>query len=202
MEINGLFLGLGNPGSTYAQTRHNFGFMAADALLEACRRGGDATLLSGGKKKYEAWKCRLPLPTNASWIVAKPLTFMNKSGEASLPLLQFYRIPPSRLIVAHDELDLPLGRMRFKLGGGAAGHNGIRSITETLGTPEFYRLRLGIGKPGGYDTTSFVLGRFAENETRIAEEVLPAAIEGFFRFCADGFRDAQQFINGFAISAE
>ena len=200
MDTGGLFLGLGNPGPTYAHTRHNFGFMAVDALLEACNRHGDVTPLSGGKKKYEAWKCRLPIPSSPTWIVAKPLTFMNKSGEAALPLLQFYRIPPSRLVVAHDELDLPLGKIRFKTGGGAAGHNGIRSIAEILGTPDFYRLRLGIGKPEGYDTTSFVLGRFAENELRATDEVLPAAIEGFFRFCTHGFKDAQQFINGFAIS--
>lgn len=202
METGGLFLGLGNPGATYAATRHNFGFMAADALLEACRRNGDITPLSGGKKNSEAWKCRLPLPSSPSWIVAKPMTFMNKSGEAALPLMRFYRIPPSRLVVVHDELDIPLGEMRFKIGGGAAGHNGIRSIAEILGTPEFYRLRLGIGKPAGFDTTSFVLSRFAESETRIVEKVLPAAISGFFDFCVNGLKHAQQHINGFTIPTD
>lgn len=200
MEIGGLFLGLGNPGAAYANTRHNFGFMLADALLETCRNGGDVTSLSGGKKKYDAWKCRLPIASSPMWIVAKPLTFMNKSGEAAAPLLQFYRIPPSRLVVAHDELDLPLGRMRFKSGGGAAGHNGVRSIAECLGTPDFFRLRLGIGKPAGFDTTSFVLGRFAEPEMKILQEVTTAALDGFFRFCAGGVKEAQQFINGFTIS--
>ncbi len=200
MEISGLFLGLGNPGPTYAQTRHNFGFMAVDALLEACRDNGDVTALSGGKKWYEAWKCRLPLGGSPSWIVAKPLTFMNKSGEAALALLQYYRIPTAGLVVAHDELDLPLGRMRFKFGGGAAGHNGIRSIAGCLGSQDFYRLRLGIGKPEGFDTTSFVLGRFSGTETKLAAEVLPAAVAGFFRFAAQGLAEAQQFINGFTLS--
>lgn len=200
MELGGLFLGLGNPGATYAETRHNYGFMAADALLDHCARGGDATQLSGGKGRYEAWKCRLPLQGSAPWIVAKPQTFMNKSGEAAVALLQYYKIPLSKLVVAHDELDIPLGAMRFKFGGGAAGHNGIRSIAECTGSRDFYRLRLGVGKPAGYDVTSYVLGRFSSQENTVVSEMLPTAIEGFFRFCSAGFKDAQQFINGFTIA--
>ncbi len=200
MEIGGLFLGLGNPGAGYAGTRHNFGFMVADTLLEACRHNGEATPLSGGKKRFEAWKCRLPLASQPPWIIAKPQTFMNKSGEAAIALLQYYRIPLSRLVVAHDEMDLPLGAMRFKIGGGAAGHNGIRSIAESLNSPEFYRLRLGIGKPEGYDAIAYVLGRFSGQERLCVATMLPAAMEGFFRFCADGFTQAQQFINGFTNS--
>jgi len=199
MEVDGLFLGLGNPGSTYVSTRHNLGFIMAESLLDACRRDGDISPLSGGKKRYEAWKCRLP-NIGQTWIVAKPQTFMNKSGEAAVTLLQYYRIPFSRLVVAHDELDLPIGKMRFKFSGSAAGHNGIRSITECLGSPDFYRLRLGIGKPEGFDTTSFVLGRFAEPETKIIEDLLPAAVEGFFHFCRSGIKDAQQRINSFTSS--
>ncbi|MDL2209963.1 aminoacyl-tRNA hydrolase [Desulfovibrio sp. OttesenSCG-928-O18] len=204
MDFGGLFLGLGNPGATYAGTRHNFGFMAVETLLEVCAQAGDVSPLSGGKKRYEAWKCRLPLPGKGSttWIVAKPLTFMNKSGEAAVTLLQFYKIPLSRLVVAHDELDIPLGAMRFKLGGGAAGHNGIRSIAELTGSQEFYRLRLGIGKPAGFDVTSFVLGRFSDQERTTASEILPAAVDGFFRFCTGGLKEAQQFINGFTIAQD
>ncbi|CAK7032502.1 MAG: Peptidyl-tRNA hydrolase [Desulfovibrio sp.] len=202
MEFGGLFLGLGNPGQTYANTRHNFGFMLADAIVAVCEREGDATPLSGGKKLYEAWKCRLPVKGRPTWIVAKPQTFMNKSGEAAVPLLQYYKIPLSGLVAAHDELDLPLGRMRFKLGGGAAGHNGIRSITLCTGSQEFYRLRLGIGKPAGYDITSFVLGKFSEQEKPLLADVLAAAVNGFFTFCAEGFVKAQQTINTFTISQE
>lgn len=197
MEISGLFLGLGNPGQQYAGTRHNLGFLTADTLLETCAKAGDVTPLSGGKKRYEAWKCRLPLAPAQEWIVAKPQTFMNKSGEAAVDLLQYYRIPLSRLVVAHDELDLPLGRMRFKTGGGAAGHNGIRSIAGCTGSPEFYRLRLGIGKPQGFDTTSFVLGRFSGDETVMLAPLLAAAVEGFLLFCSHGMTEAQQFINTF-----
>lgn len=199
MEISGLFLGLGNPGASYADTRHNFGFMAVETLLEACRHNGDATPLSGGKKRFEAWKCQLPLAARPTWIIAKPQTFMNKSGEAAVALLQYYRIPLSGLVVAHDEMDLPLGTMRFKLGGGAAGHNGIRSIAECLGSPEFYRLRLGIGKPEGYDAASYVLAKFSGHENKTIMDTLPAAVEGFFRFCSEGFTKAQQYINGFTI---
>ena len=205
MDFGGLFLGLGNPGQTYAGTRHNFGFMAADALLDICARKGDVSPLSGGKKRYEAWKCRLPLPGGSgggTWIVAKPQTFMNKSGEAAVALLQFYKIPLSRLVVAHDELDIPLGAMRFKIGGGAAGHNGIRSVAELAGSRDFYRLRLGIGKPAGFDVTSFVLSRFSDQEKAVVAEVLPAAVDGFFRFCAGGLKEAQQFINGFTIAQD
>ena len=199
MELGGLFLGLGNPGTTYAGTRHNFGFLVVDALLEACRHGGDVTPLSGGKKKYEAWRLRLPR-NGGTWIAAKPLTFMNRSGEAAIPLLHYYKIPLSGLVVAHDELDLPLGRMRFKFGGGAAGHNGIKSIADCAGSVDFYRLRLGIGKPPGHDTSSYVLGRFSEQEARAVSEIIPAAIDGFFHFCATGFKEAQQSINTFTIA--
>ena len=200
MDSNGLFLGLGNPTPEYAGTRHNFGFMLADALVALCRDKGDVTPLSGGKGKYEAWRCRIPLSgkqAKSTWIVAKPLTFMNKSGEAAVRLLHYYRIPITSLFVAHDELDLPLGAMRLKLGGGAAGHNGIRSIAELAGTQEFYRLRLGIGKPAGYDVPSFVLGAFSQGEQGLVSDVIQAALTGFFRFCSDGLGKAQQEMHAF-----
>ncbi len=199
MNIAGLFLGLGNPGPSYEHTRHNFGFMLVDALLAACRDGGDASPLSGGKDRYAAWKCRLP-GSRAVWIAAKPLTYMNRSGEAAVHLLGYYRIPLSSLFVAHDELDLPLGRMRLKLGGGNAGHNGLRSICDLTGSSDFYRLRLGIGKPAGYDAASFVLNRFSSEESKVLEAVLPAALEGFLRFANGGMKEAQQFVNGFTPS--
>lgn len=202
MEIGGLFLGLGNPGATYAATRHNLGFIATDALLDVCSRHGSVASLSSGKKKYEAWKCRLPVSASSTWIIAKPQTYMNKSGEAGVALLQYYRIPTSRLFVVHDELDLPLGKMRLKFGGGAAGHNGIKSIAECSGTQDFYRLRLGIGKPAGHDAASFVLSRFSDPEMQTIQKLIPAAIEGFFRFCTHGLKEAQQAVNAFTIPTE
>jgi PTH1 family peptidyl-tRNA hydrolase len=171
MDIAGLLLGLGNPGPEFAGTRHNFGFLLVDCLLARC---SDVSPLSGGKGRYEAWLCRFS-GSGARWIVAKPLTYMNKSGDPAAHLLGYYRIPLQSLWVAHDELDLPLGRMRYKFGGGAAGHNGIRSIAERTGSPDFHRLRLGIGKPEGYDTVAYVLGRFNPGEKKIAGDVAAAA---------------------------
>lgn len=202
MELDGLFLGLGNPGPTYANTRHNCGFMLADAILDACARNGDINRLSGGKKLYEAWQCRLPVKGSPLWIIAKPQTFMNKSGEAAVSLLQYYKIPLANLVAAHDELDLPLGKIRLKFGGGTAGHNGVKSIAACTGSQDFYRIRLGIGKPEGYEVTSFVLGKFAEQERRHMEKTLDAAAAGFFTFCEEGFPKAQRQINGFTISPE
>lgn len=196
--LDGLFLGLGNPGPAYAATRHNFGFLLADAILEACSRDGAVTPLSG-KTLFEAWKCRLPVAQRPTWIIAKPRTFMNKSGEAAVSLLRYYKIPPARLVVAHDEVDLPFGRMRVKFGGGAAGHNGIRSIAACTGSRDFFRLRLGIGKPEGYDVTSFVLGKFSEQEQLCLAEILAGATGGFFTLCTEGFPKAQQHINAFTI---
>lgn len=199
MELDGLFTGLGNPGPEYLHTRHNFGFMLADLLLEACREKGRCDALSGGKGKYEAWKCSLPGKTGGTWLVVKPLTFMNRSGEAVLPLLRYYRIPLDRLVVAQDELDLPFGRLRIKFGGGSAGHKGIDSIAELAGCKDFYRLRLGIGKPAGYDTVSFVLGRFSAPENEQLAKVLDAALAGFLVFAREGLIPAERRINSFSL---
>ena len=205
MELNGLFLGLGNPGPSYVHTRHNFGFMLADVLVEACRASGEAILLSGKKDKYEAWRCRLPSPdkggANGTWIVAKPLTFMNKSGEAAVHLLNYYRIPTATLFVAHDELDLPLGSIRLKFGGSAAGHNGIKSICELTGTQDFYRMRMGVGKPAGYDMVSYVLGAFSKEEETLVTKAITAGLAGFFLFCRSGLKAAQQEIHSFRIDS-
>ena len=199
MSTLSLFLGLGNPGAPYAHTRHNFGFFLADALVEHCDRKGVLAPVSGVKNKFQAWKCVLPDSAD-SWIVAKPLTFMNNSGEAAVHLLHYYRIPIERLFVAHDELDLPFGRMRLKFAGGAAGHNGIRSICELTGSADFYRLRLGIGKPGEGNVLSHVLRPFSEYEqTRICL-VVEAALRTFLLFAEQGFQVARHMANAFSLA--
>lgn len=199
MNPSGLIVGLGNPGREYERTRHNFGFMAVDALLDtvARRPGSRCDTLSTGKKKYELWRCDL-IPGQNPWLIAKPLTFMNLSGEAVLAIASYYRVKPVDIVAIHDELDLPLGRMRFKKGGGNAGHNGLKSITQCLGTPDFHRLRLGIGRPpveGG--TTGWVLGRFAAAEQPVVESVLSAAVDGLFTFVESGPEAATQKVNSF-----
>ena len=202
MELNGLFAGLGNPGSEYTHTRHNFGFILADTLIEECKRNGSCDTLSGGKGRYEAVRCKFPGKNSGTWLIVKPLTYMNRSGEAVLPLLRYYRIPLNRLLVAHDELDIPFGRLRIKSGGGSAGHKGVDSIADVAGSKDFHRLRLGIGKPAGYDTVSYVLGRFGTEENGCLPKILEAALKGIYAFDREGFTAAQRSINAFSLPAE
>lgn len=194
----GLIVGLGNPGPKYEHTRHNLGFQFVDYLLaatERCQR--PISELSGGKFHCLLWKAELP--DQKTWLMAKPQTFMNLSGESVAPLAAWHRLTPNRIIVAHDELDLPLGRMRFKIGGGNAGHNGLDSITQYLGTPDFYRLRLGIGRPpyGSSDTINWVLGRFNTGEQAVCLKVLHAAGEVLSDFILDGSAKAIRTANSF-----
>ena len=196
----GLLVGLGNPGAKYEHTRHNLGFMFVDALLAAAerdRRG--VSELSGGKFRCLLWK--VGLPDGQTWLVAKPQTFMNLSGESVQPLAAWHRLTPERIVVAHDELDLPPGRMRFKIGGGNAGHNGLASITQRLGTPDFYRLRLGIGRPPqpGGETINWVLGHFNSEERMQYPQVLAAALDVFRDFVVDGPDKAVRSANSFRL---
>ena len=199
MELGGLIAGLGNPGKEYADTRHNYGFLLVDALLEECAKNGRVSELSGRKDAFSLWRCSLR--GNKDWLVCKPLAFMNRSGEAVQRICAYYHLPPERLLVLHDELDLPLGRIKMKTGGGNAGHNGLRSVQQMLATPEFHRLRLGIGKPEGYDAASYVLARFTSAEQSLLEETLLAAVRGVLLFMREGIRPAQQFCNGFSPCA-
>lgn len=202
MELSGLIAGLGNPGKEYESTRHNYGFMLVDALLVECARLGRVNKLSGQKDPFSLWRCSLPGKNGADWLVATPLAFMNRSGEAVQRISAYYHITPSQILALHDELDLPLGRMRMKIGGGHAGHNGIRSIQQMLGTADFYRLRLGIGKPAGHDGASYVLGRFSAQERAVLEQTIPAAVHGVLLFMTQGMRRAQEFCNGFIPRSE
>lgn len=152
-----LVVGLGNPGAEYQRTRHNVGFMAVSYLA-----GGDAT-----------WKSEKNAKTTAvnidghRVIFAMPQTFMNLSGNAVLALMTFYKIPLENLIVIHDDMDLPVGKMREKVGGGSAGHNGIRSIDANVGN-EYRRIRIGIGHPRDFESpispADWVLGKFTDDQ--------------------------------------
>ena len=139
-----LIVGLGNPGPEYEHTRHNAGFWWVDA---AARQLG-ATLAFD--RNHHGLLARVNLPQRAQqplWLL-QPLTFMNLSGKAVAPLARFYKIAPAEVLVVHDELDLPPGEKRLKLGGSHAGHNGLKDIHAALGTPDYWRLRIGIGHPG------------------------------------------------------
>ena len=158
--------GLGNPGPTYQWTRHNAGFLFLDRLAHLENISVSKKSFSGFSGEWSFAGHRL--------ILLKPQTFMNLSGTSVMQTLQFHKLPLSNLIVVHDELDLPFGVARFKLGGGHGGHNGLRSIIENLGKGDFIRLRIGIGKSPHGDTTSHVLGKIPPDQM----EVLPRVLDG------------------------
>lgn len=153
-----LVVGLGNPGPNYAHTRHNLGFLVADLLAE--RIG--ATLKAHKRSGAEIGTGRL---SGRSVVLARPRCYMNESGRQVGPLAKFYSVAPGDVIVVHDDLDLDFGRIRLKSGGGEGGHNGLRSVAAALGSKEFQRVRIGIGRPPGRkDPAAFVLERFTAAE--------------------------------------
>ncbi|MDE7370401.1 MAG: aminoacyl-tRNA hydrolase [Desulfovibrio sp.] len=179
MEYTGALVGLGNPGNRFAGTRHNLGFAFVDFVLGHAREAGQVEALNGGRFQCDLWRLRMKgLP--GLWLAAKPLTMMNASGHCVQPLLAWHKIAPAKLVVAHDELDIPPGELRYKFGGGNAGHNGLASICEQLGTPDFGRLRMGIGRPPHKgDVINWVLGRPDAEDARRIEDAMPAALEVF-----------------------
>src|SRR5215467_5591174 len=165
-----LIAGLGNPGPEYAGNRHNAGFMVADLLAERAgarfkRDRSRATVASGRLAGFPV-------------TLARPLTFMNLSGRPVAALRAFYKIPPEQVLILHDELDLPFGAVRLKLGGGDNGHNGLRSVTAALGGPGYHRTRIGIGRPPGrMDPAVFVLRDFSAAERKDLPLVLDLAAD-------------------------
>ncbi|QXJ24356.1 aminoacyl-tRNA hydrolase [Actinomadura graeca] len=164
-----LVVGLGNPGPSYAGNRHNAGFMVLDLLAE--RAGGR---FKSHKARADVLEGRLG---GARAVLAKPRTFMNESGGPVKALRDFYKVPVERIVVVHDELDIPFGVLRLKQGGGDNGHNGLRSITKSLGEKDYLRVRFGVGRPPGrMDAAAFVLKDFSAVERRdLALEVDRAA---------------------------
>src|ERR1039457_6336739 len=169
-EERWLIAGLGNPGPQYAGNRHNVGFMAADELA-----GGMGTRLRRDRSRARLATGRLAgLPV----VLAEPMTYMNLSGRPVAALRSFYKIPPDRIVVLHDELDIPFGVIRLKLGGGDNGHNGLRSVTAALGTRDYYRARFGIGRPPGrMDPADYVLRDFSAAEREQLPELLASCAD-------------------------
>ncbi|MGH3714112.1 MAG: aminoacyl-tRNA hydrolase [Micromonosporaceae bacterium] len=158
-----LVVGLGNPGPAYAGNRHNAGFMVADLL--AGRIGG--RFKRHGRAHAESCEGRLGGYTGARVVLAKPLSYMNLSGGPVTALASFFKVEPERLVVVHDELDLPYGVLRLKRGGGDGGHNGLKSISKSLGTRDYVRVRFGIGRPPGRkDPADYVLEDFSAAERK------------------------------------
>lgn len=164
-----LICGLGNPGREYERHRHNIGFQVVDALCSRAK-------VSLDHDKFEA---RFGQGTLAGERVLflEPQTFMNASGQALAAAVRFYKVPLGDVLVIHDELDLPFGRLQLKAGGGTGGHNGLGSIVERLGDPSFARLRFGIGKPQGPDVKERVYGHVLSNFAREEGERLPELVQ-------------------------
>jgi peptidyl-tRNA hydrolase len=198
MDSTPLIVALGNPGPQYERTRHNFGFLAAEVLLAQARERKSMAfkvLQSGGD--FELYSLVLG---GVSCLLAKPLTFMNLSGRAAARIIGRHGLNAADMLVLHDELDLPLGRMKLKRGGGSNGHRGIESLVEHTGTGEFLRLRLGIGRPQfAGDVARYVLEPFSPREFEDVEAVCQAALKGLTLYMRRGMAEAVQMLNAFRL---
>lgn len=186
-----LIVGLGNPGSRYAQTRHNVGWMALDAFAQkhsvALNREGH----------HGVWGQTYWGDAREKVVLLKPLTFMNHSGRSVAAAARFYKIPLKDILIVYDDMDLPPGRLRLREKGSAGGHNGMKSIIQELGGQEFPRLRIGIGRPAPlWSVTDWVLAPFGEDDAAEVAAVLPRAVEAIEAFLDEGIRIAMTRHNG------
>jgi len=190
MEDLRLIVGLGNPGAEYAKTRHNAGFMLAELLAERWRADWSAA------KKFHARVAKAERD-GSRVLLCEPQTFMNASGESVGAMVKFYQLPLKQLVVAVDDADLPMGEIRLRPGGGSGGHHGLESIQHHLGSREFARLRIGIGRrEGAREITGHVLGKFAADEAALMEKVLAKAADQTECWLADGIEKAMSRFNG------
>jgi PTH1 family peptidyl-tRNA hydrolase len=186
-----LIVGLGNPGPGYAGNRHNAGFMVLDVL--AARTGGR---FKSHRSRADVIEGRLGGPGGARAVLARPRTFMNESGGPVAGLRDFFKVPTERLIVVHDELDIPYGTVRLKRGGGDNGHNGLRSITRALGDKDYLRVRFGVGRPPGrMDAAAFVLRDFSATERKELALDVEQAADAVEMLVARGLEAAQNAIH-------
>jgi PTH1 family peptidyl-tRNA hydrolase len=184
-----LIVGLGNPGREYRETRHNVGFMLIDRLCAGmnAKIGKVQSKALMGSGQYAGHKV----------ILAKPQTYMNLSGQAVSGLMRFYKVPASNFLVAYDDLDLPLGTLRMRPSGGSAGQKGIGSIIEQLGTADFARMRIGIGRPPGQmDAAAYVLQKFTVQEQEVLDMTLDRAVKAAQVFVERGLETAMNLFNG------
>ncbi|MCF7790016.1 MAG: aminoacyl-tRNA hydrolase [Prosthecobacter sp.] len=188
MNAPRLIVGLGNPGETYRETRHNIGFMVLD---EIARRMGAAF------REEKRWSGLVAKFTGG--YLLKPLTFMNESGRAVQAVGHFYKASPAQTLVVYDDVDLPLGRLRFRTSGSAAGHNGIRSLIASLGSDEFPRLKVGIasaaGRPAGERMVGHVLGKFRTEEQTELQIVIQRAADAVLSAVDRGLETAMNVFN-------
>lgn len=190
-----LIVGLGNPGREYQESRHNIGFLLLSRLAErlgvSFSRLQSKALVTDGR--YQDHKI----------ILAKPQTFMNLSGQAVGPLVNFYKIPLENLLVVYDEVDLPFGTLRLRPSGGSGGHNGMKSLITRLGTEGFPRLRLGVSRPPGrMEAAAYVLQDFSSEEAALLPEILDLAGDAALTFITQGIEAAMNRYNGDVLDGE
>ncbi len=176
-----LIVGLGNPGSEYSQTRHNIGFMAMDFL--------EKKYSLSWKEKFKGLYSQISVGDEKIYFL-KPQTYMNLSGESVSSLCAFFKIGISDILVIYDEIELPFGTLVFKKGGGLAGHNGLKSIVAQMGSQDFLRLRMGVGRPVHGDVASYVLSKFTSEERVILSNFLEGASGAVTTFIGSGFEKA------------
>lgn len=182
-----LVVGLGNPGSRYAKNRHNVGFMAVESWVSDL----------GGSPWREKWKARIADARvgSARCVALLPQTYMNRSGESVVPAVAFHHVPPGQLVVVHDELDFPFGRLAIKHGGGHGGHNGLRDLVAKLGFADFVRVRVGIGRPAHGDVSAWVLSDFAGDDLTFLPDLVDRARSAVTAIIRDGVAAAMNLIN-------
>ena len=186
-----LVVGLGNPGPQYMANRHNIGSLVLDVLAERTRSS-----FKGHKARAEVAETRLGGPGGPRVVLARPRSYMNESGGPVSGLVGYYQVPPERIVVVHDELDLPFPALRLKLGGGDNGHNGLKSLRRSLGTGEFHRVRFGIGRPPGrMDAAAFVLRDFSAAERKDLDLEIDRAADAVELLVTEGLERAQNVFN-------
>jgi PTH1 family peptidyl-tRNA hydrolase len=188
-----LVVGLGNPGPSFASTRHNVGRVVVELLAE--RLG--AAFTTHRRSRADVVETRLGEPPGVRVVLARPRSYMNESGGSVVSLRDFFHVTTDHLVIVHDELDLPYGTLRIKLGGGDNGHNGLRSVRSALGTGEFQRVRFGIGRPPGQmDPAAFVLKPFSNSERADLPVHVERTADAVEALVIDGLAYAQNHYNG------
>jgi PTH1 family peptidyl-tRNA hydrolase len=190
-----LIVGLGNPEPKYDRTRHNIGFDAVDALVSAWQMSWK------DNKRFQGLLAEGISPYGQKVRLLKPLTYMNRSGQAVRAVADWHKIPIESILIIYDDMDLPVGKMRMRLSGSAGGHNGMKSIIAHLGGQNFPRLRIGIGKSGDkLETIGHVLGKFSPSESEVMREVLNLSVQAIELSLKQGVEKSMSRYNGMSIS--
>ena len=189
-----IVVGLGNPGAEYANTPHSVGFETVDAIASA------AGVAWVEKRQYKCLWARVSI-AGTSCVLVKPPTYMNLSGESVAPIVRYQNATAADLVVVQDDIDLALGRLRIRKGGSCGGHNGIRNVIERLGTPDFARLKLGVGKDRS-DVIAHVLGKFDPISRKIMDREVAEAVKAVIAIVRDGPDRAMNLFNGFDAAKE